>query len=786
MRDTFWLSCRCEGGLKLFFEYLPKHMCLLFMRGGTLRNFLNYMKKQYYAHTLEGKPPAKWQLLEDHLKNVSGMATEFARPFGGDKWACLAGLWHDLGKYADAFQQKLYVENGIESHLETNSGKVVHSEAGGHLTVLNKWKGAARIISWLIMGHHTGLTDFESDLVGAKALEPKMRDPERSEKIIKNATESIIDQIMPRQTIPLGADPSFFIRMLFSCLVDADFLDTEAFMDKDRKSSRNYDYPSFRSLLAAFDNHMNELCKGVTATPVNTIRAQVLEQCRQKAESNPTVFSLTVPTGGGKTLASLAFALRHAVKHKKQRIIYVIPYTSIIEQVAEVFRGISGFENAVIEHHSNLAETEENKETVRNRLASENWDAPLIVTTSVQFFESLYACRTSRCRKLHNIVNSVVIFDEAQCLPPEYLRPVVFAIRELFRHYKVTPLLCTATQPVLTKTDEFDFKFKEGFDSVTEIVDNAEELAEKLKRVELVLYGGSMETVTFSDLANAIQAEGQSVLCIVNRKEDARTLAHLLPEDRTLHLSTNMCAEHRSYTLKKIKACLGNGSDTIYVVSTSLVEAGVDIDFPVVYRALTGLDSIAQAAGRCNREGYLSEPGRTVVFVPVKQPGYAAQPASIASELLAGDDLSNLLSPDNYEQYFRQRFWQLGQDALDKKQIMQLLSGHMNYYYRSAAQQLKFVEDDWQESIVVPYGKALELLARLIDEPWHQRRILRELGRFSVSIPKYLFQALVSRDYLRETGYPELYMLDCTLYDDQYGFVTPDESIGADPEKFFA
>ncbi len=759
-------------------------LCLFLVGRGQLCHLFDYMKKQYYAHTLEGKAPEKWQLLEDHLKNVSDIATGFARPFGGDKWAYLAGLWHDLGKYSDAFQQKLYVENGIESHLETNSGKVVHSEAGGHLAVLNKWKGADRIISWLIMGHHTGLTDFESDLIGAKALEPKMRNPEQSEKIIKNAAESIINQIMPRQTIPHGADPSFFIRMLFSCLVDADFLDTEAFMDKNRKSNRNYDYPSLSSLLAAFDKHMDALCKGAKATAVNRIRAEVLEQCRKKAEGKPAVFSLTVPTGGGKTLASLAFALRHAVKHNKHRIIYVIPYTSIIEQTAEVFRGISGFENAVIEHHSNLAETDENKETVRNRLASENWDAPLIVTTSVQFFESLYACRTSRCRKLHNIVNSVVIFDEAQCLPPEYLRPVVFAIRELFRHYKVTPLLCTATQPVLTRTDEFDFKFKEGFDSVTEIIDNTEELAGKLKRVELVLNGGSLEPVTLSELAETIQAEGQSVLCIVNRKEDARTLAYLLPKNQTLHLSTNMCAEHRSYILKSIKKRLGYGNDIIYVISTSLVEAGVDIDFPVVYRALTGLDSIAQAAGRCNREGRLSGLGKTVVFVPEKQPGYVAQPASITKELLVGGDLSDVLSPENYGKYFRQRFWQLGQDALDKKQIMQLLSGHMNYYYRSAAQQFRLIEDDWQETVIVPYGKALELLAQLIEEPWHQRQILRKLGRFSVSIPKYLFQALVSRDYLRETGYPELYMLDYTLYDDQYGFVTPDDSVGIDPEKF--
>ena len=477
------------------------------------------MKTRYYAHSLEGQPLSKWQLLEDHLQNVAEIAAEFARPFGGDQWARLAGMWHDIGKYADAFQRKLYLENGIESHLENKPGKVVHSEAGGHLPTLKKWQGADRILSWLIMGHHAGLTDFETDLIGAKALEPKMRDSAKSEDILLNIPSFLTNQEIPQQKIPPGADPAFFIRMLFSCLVDADFLDTESFMDKERTTSRNFNYPSLSSMLVAFDNHMKFLCEKATTTPVNKVRAQVLDQCRQKAEENPSVFSLTVPTGGGKTLASLAFALRHAMKYKKNRIIYVIPYTSIIEQTADVFRKIAGFENGVIEHHSNIAETEESQGTVRNRLASENWDAPLIVTTSVQFFESLYACRTSRCRKLHNIVNSVIIFDEAQCLPPEYLRPAVFAIRELFQHYKVTPILCTATQPVLTQTDDFDFKFKEGFESVTEIMEDPRKLSEQLKRVNPVLYDNSLLPIELPDLAETIQAERMPVLCIVNRKK---------------------------------------------------------------------------------------------------------------------------------------------------------------------------------------------------------------------------------------------------------------------------
>lgn len=748
---------------------------------------------KHYAHSLQGQQPEKWQPLEEHLQNVARTAAEFAKPFGGDQWACLAGLWHDLGKYSDAFQAKLYAENGFETHLETRPGKVVHSETGGHLASLKGWKGADRVFSWLIMGHHAGLTDYESERIGSKALEPKMRDTSRSAMVLENVPDCILNQEQPSQKFPAGADPSLFIRMLFSCVVDADFLDTEAFMNRDKASLRRQVYPELSELLDHFDAFMDQLCAGAEQSSVNEIRAEVLAQCRVAADKEPAVYSLSVPTGGGKTLASLAFALRHAVKHKvrhgKSRIIYVIPYTSIIEQTAEVFRKIPGFENAVVEHHSNLAETDESSETVRNRLAAENWDASLIVTTSVQFFESLYACRTSRCRKLHNLVNSVVIFDEAQCLPPEYLRPSVHVIRELYRHYLVTPVLCTATQPALTRTEAFDFRFREGFDEVSEIVSNPVELAERLKRVEVVLHRDKLEPVHLPELAGAIQSEGKSVLCIVNRKDDARRLARLLPKDQTIHLSTNMCGEHRATALAGIRQRLSTNDSPFYVISTSLVEAGVDIDFPVVYRALAGIDSIAQAAGRCNREGELQVNGqkvlgRTVVFLPEEQPGYVRQPAGIARELFEAGNLGTLLSPATYDKYFRQRFWQLGRDALDEKQIMKLFSERMNYYFRTAAERFRLIEDDWQENVLVPYGEAVKLLGRLTSETWNQRAILRQMGRFSVGIPKFLFGELAARDYIRESGYPGLFMLDQVLYDDRYGFVPPDEAIAIDPGKF--
>jgi CRISPR-associated endonuclease/helicase Cas3 len=748
---------------------------------------------KYYAHSLEGQPPEKWQPLEDHLLNVAQMAGEFAQSFGGDQWAYLAGLWHDLGKYAEEFQEKLYRENGYETHLETIPGKVIHSEAGGHFATLKGWKGADRVLSWLIMGHHAGLTDYDSDEIGARALAPKMVNTSRTEALLKNVPESIKAQELPEQRVPAGSDPAFFIRMLFSCVVDADFLNTEAFMNYRKSRMRQQDYPGLNDLLNHFDVYMDNLCANATTSPINKIRADVLSQCRKAADKGSSVFALTVPTGGGKTLASLAFALRHVVKFKLKngpcRIIYVIPYTSIIEQTADVFRKIPGFENAIVEHHCNLVEPDENKETIRNRLAAENWDAPLIVTTSVQFFESLYACRTSRCRKLHNIVNSVVIFDEAQCLPPEYLRPAVHAVRELARHYQVTPVLCTATQPVLSRTESFDFKFREGFEEVTEIINSPEALAGKLQRVAVVLHKNSLMPSSLTEIESAMTAEKQDVLCIVNRKDDARALARILPPAQTVHLSTNMCAQHRADVLTTIRKRIKEDGDPFFVISTSLIEAGVDIDFPVVYRALSGLDSIAQAAGRCNREGKLEIAGRkvlgkAVVFVPEGQPGYIRQAAGITSELLQKNNLASLLSPANYERYFRQRFWQLGQDALDNKGIMKLFSGQMNYYFRTAAQRFRLIEDDWQQNVLVPYGDSVRLLGRLTSETWNQGSLLRQMGRFSVAIPKHLFTKLASREYIRESGYPGLYMLNKVLYDNNYGFIPPDEATAVDPELF--
>ncbi|NCC49921.1 MAG: CRISPR-associated helicase Cas3' [Spartobacteria bacterium] len=737
----------------------------------------------FYAHSLEGKAPSEWQTLEAHLNGVAKSSADFASPFGGNEWAFLAGLWHDLGKYSPAFQKKLYDANGIEAHIETTPGRVVHSDAGAHLATLKEWHNTDRLLAWLIMGHHAGLADYDSDKSGPAALQARMLDPQRSDPVLLNVPDAIRNHQRPAQAIPKDASPAFFIRMLFSCLVDADFLDTEAFMTPEKAKKREK-YPDLAVLAAKFDHFLENVTKNAQKTPVNVVRNEVLAQCRCAADLDPTVFSLTVPTGGGKTLSSMAFALRHAVKHAKSRIIYVIPYTSIIEQTVGVFRAIPGFENAVIEHHSNIALDDEDAETSRSRLAAENWDAPIIVTTAVQFFESLYACKTSRCRKLHNMVNSVVIFDEAQCLPPEFLRPCVFAIRELQRFYRVTPVLCTATQPVLNHADRFDFRFREGFEHVTEIVSDPSGLAERLKRTEIQLLDQKMAVSDQKTLLEALKSEKEAVLCIVNRKEDARTLARELPNEKTVHLSTNMCAEHRFRVFDDIKKRLNDSNEPFYVITTSLIEAGVDLDFPIVYRALAGLDSIAQAAGRCNREGKRPQKGKTVIFVPENQPQYVKSAADIAQEALSGE-LSAIFAPETIENYFKTRFWQLGEEKLDQFGILERLSGGFNYAYRSVAADFRLIRDDWTRPVIVPYGKALEIIDNLHEPPWNVRFLLRKLQRYTITIEKSLHDLMRQRDDIHPVhDFPNLFTLNPLFYNKKYGFIPPDEAGQTNPEDF--
>ena len=455
--------------------------------------------------------------LEDHLKGVAELAGKFASTFGNSDWAYLAGLWHDLGKYSKEFQRRIKLLSGYdpEAHLEGKPGRVDHSTAGA-LHAIDQFGMSGRILAYLISGHHTGLPDWHTGETGGAALKARLDDKSHLERALSQAIpQAILAQ--PKPTSPLiGKSDGFalWVRMLFSCLIDADRLDTEAFMDEG-KAAQRAGYPAVEALLQRFNVYMNENFAGATPTPVNRIRAEVLRQCREKANEPPGIFSMTVPTGGGKTLSSLAFALQHAVKHGKRRVIYVVPYTSIIEQTANIFRDI--FPNAVVEHHSNL---DLDKETVKSYLATENWDAPIIVTTNVQFFESLFAAKTGRCRKLHNIVNSVVVLDEAQLLPPEFLQPILSVMNLLVQNYGVTFVLSTATQPALNSRSGFGWTFK-GLDGVREIVGEPDVLYRDLERVVVKMPQDLHQTQSWDEITDRVQ-QHESVLAIVNSRADAR------------------------------------------------------------------------------------------------------------------------------------------------------------------------------------------------------------------------------------------------------------------------
>lgn len=716
---------------------------------------------KFYAHSLKGEPPERWHDLADHLQRVAELAANFAAEFSAGEWACLAGLWHDLGKYSAEFQQYLRAAN--DAHVEGSPGRVNHSTAGA-LQAMARFDKPGLILAYLVAGHHAGLPDWQSENSPQSSLQYRLAQTELLQKVASVVPQAIQNYPRPKDKAKSGTDLSraLWLRMLFSCLVDADFLDTEAFMDPGRSGLRE-GYPALAALSPLFDNYMTMKTGNVPDTPVNRIRAEVLNACREKAKEAPGLFTLTVPTGGGKTLSSFAFAIVHALAYQKRRIIYVIPYTSIIEQTAEQFRQIFG--DAVLEHHSNLDVSDQSRETARSRLACENWDAPLVVTTSVQFFESLFASRTSRCRKLHNIANSVVVLDEAQLLPPDFLKPVLAIIRELQLNYGVTFVLSTATQPALGPHKSMDFDFS-GLPGLREIVPPSLNLHERLHRTTVEVVDKLDVPLGWDKLAIRL-AEHESVLCIVNRRDDARTLWEKMPAS-TYHLSALMCGAHRSARIEEIKTSLKDGRPT-RVVSTQLVEAGVDFDFPVVYRALAGLDSVAQAAGRCNREGRLAT-GRVCVFQPesIIPVGHLRQAAEIGRQLLTNED-ADLLAPGRFEQFFKTLYWIKG-DGLDKQGIMALLANdsELRISFRTAAEKFRLIDDAASASVVVRYGegtKLIELLRRQDPERW----LLRRLQRFVVNLPRFIHGRLAAEGAIEEIRPGIFIQAQGNLYDEQLG-----------------
>lgn len=659
---------------------------------------------KYIAHIDDNRE----QLLKDHLQGTARLAEKFAEKFGNADWGFFCGMLHDIGKYSDEFQKKIQGDINL---------KVDHSTAGAQ--VCKQLEGYYQFVSYCIAGHHSGLPDYGRK--GATStlcdrLEKKVCDYSRykmeiSIPSIQSDPFDINNAINPDYSM------SVFIRMLYSCLVDADFLDTEGFM-RQNQDERDPGQ-KMEILLEQGKKYVAKWLDNMQYDSINGRRTEILKSCMVKGKSPKGLFQLTVPTGGGKTVASMMFALQHAVSNKMDRIIYVIPYTSIIEQNAQVFREILGNEN-VLENHSNV-EYDGTEEFKTLQLAAENWDKPVVVTTNVQFFESFYANKSSKCRKLHNIANSVIIFDEAQMLPTNYLKPCIAAMDELLQKYGVSIVLCTATQPALSTF--FSKKY-----APTELCPRRESQFRFFERVTYQTLG----SVTEEDMINRLQEEKQA-LCIVNTRKIAQRLYGRIQGDGVFHLSTSMYPAHRRRTLQKIRERIADEKRCI-VISTSLVEAGVDLDFMSVYRELAGVDSIIQAAGRCNRNGTRDKKNSFVyIFEWEKKervPGQRQQ-IDIAKCMLAeGKDITTL---ESIKEYF-QRLYHIKGESLDVKKILQQFEDH-EYNFCTAARDFRLIEES---TIMIFVGKesAAKQLLQEIQQRGLTKGLMRKAGQYCVSIYK--------------------------------------------------
>ena len=606
-------------------------------------------------------------------------------------------------------------------------------------------------MAYCIAGHHGGLPNWSDS--PASALESRLREDHPTVQVPVITPNFPDSWPFPSDMERFGFQLQFFVRMLFSCLVDADYLDTEQSLD-EKKSRWRSSYPSLEELHSKFWSKFNALRNAADNTLVNQQREIVLKDCLIAANKDPGLFSLTVPTGGGKTLASMAFALNHAEMHDKRRIIYVIPFTSIIEQNAEVFRNMLG-DDAVLEHHCNYIPADSDWKT---RLASENWDAPIVVTTNVQFFNSFYANKPSKCRKLHNVADSIVIFDEVQAIPVEKLKPCLEVIKELSLNYGVTSILCTATQPAI----EFSDRFQSGLKDVREIVQDVSELFSSLKRTEEIFIGELSE----HDVAIRL-SKCEQVLCIVNTRQQALDVFEALPEsDSKIHLSALMYPAHRTKQLNKVRKLLKNKLPC-RVVSTQLIEAGVDIDFPRVFRAVSGIDSIAQAAGRCNRNGLSKTPCKVFVyeFPEDSSCSFFRQAAQSAAKLF--DRFSGkLTTPECVREYFADFFWK-NEQRMDADGIVE----RCNYSQSGNIQFRDIAEFRMIKSATIPIIIALDdsavKLIRSLEFAVHKGGILRKLQRYTVQIYPYQFDEI--REWI-ESPEPGVWVLRADeLYSEKTG-----------------
>lgn len=699
------------------------------------------------------------QEVKEHLLGTAKKAKEFASEFNCGDTAFLCGLFHDIGKYSDAFQKR------IRNPLPSN--RVDHSTAGA-VEMQKLGRNYFYIaLGMVVAGHHSGLLDGGNSTVPEDGTyfgrhKKTIEDYSRWEKELQSEISNICPVTFPTFCEESRFSMSFFIRMIFSCLVDADYLDTEAFMNKGRVKRGGYDSPE--TLLHRFEEYVSSwLEMEVTGTGANAElcrqRNRILRECMEKGkEYSRGLYTLTVPTGGGKTTASMGFALKHACENGLKRIIYVIPYTSVIDQNAAVFEHIFGQKN-VLEHHSgvlyDVSEEEKEERNYRMALATENWDAPIIVTTAVQFFESLYGNRSAKCRKLHNIANSVIIFDEAQTLPAPYLEPCVAAMAQLAKNYNSTVVLCTATQPAL----EEQFRTYLPEHNIREICSDTKKLFVFFKRNVIKDIG----SLFVEQLEDQIHSQEQ-VLCIVNRRKTAQELYRNLEEDGVFCLTTLLCPADRKAKFVEIRERLHAGK-RCRVIATSLLEAGVDLDFPQVYRQEAGLDSLIQAAGRCNREGKRPTEEQMVYSFRLEGEESKFATQNIAALKETWRRYKVIDEPEAISFYFQYFRTLLGKENLDQKEIMRAWEkgiGGSIFPFATISQKFHLIED-MTRTVYIPLEEASDLLKQ-VETGVADRNTYRKLGQYSVNVFENHFGELWKAGCLEEVSKEVFVLRDLNQY----------------------
>ncbi len=706
------------------------------------------MEKLQISHLYQDNESGQWiiQTNEEHQQEVANITSFFTGQFGLPSWGYTLGMLHDKGKERMAFQQYIRKVNHLFTNDKNHYSDHHHAYVGGVLAKDFMGEDVLNLLTNQIISHHTGLHDYSDveNILDEKQLPKEIN----REDIILNIS-LLRKEFLESPFIKYKIAPKHFhhlSRMLFSCLVDADRLDTERFMDIKSWKKRGCT-PTIIDLLPKLEGYLQQLQLNAPDTEVNRTRKKVQEQCCKTSSGEKGFYSLTVPTGGGKTLSSLLWAMKHAVNHSMSRIIIAIPYTSIIVQTAGRLKEIFGEEN-VLEHHSNFNPDDIKNEEVREKakLATENWDYPIIVTTNVQLFESMFSNKPSDCRKLHNIVNSVIILDEVQTLPTDFLQPIVDAMKAYQELFGVSMLFTTASQPVLQgriKGTNPKANF-DAIDHIEEIIPSDFALHDILRRVKLEIDNTGK---TYDEVAAKV-AIYNKVLCIVNTRKDAKELCDRLPDEGIkLHLSRMMCPAHIYETIQKIKLLLKDESQPIIrVIATQLVEAGVDIDFPVVFRQETGLDSVLQAAGRCNREGR-NTLGSTFVFslAAEKRIPFGAMAKANDARLNLPTD-SDWFAPSTMSEYFRQLYCR--ENTFDDKDIKQYLYKPKELCFETASKEFRLIDDDCT-NVIVNWGHSMELVEQL-KELGCTYPLMKQLAKFTVSVHRSDFTKLVNYGAIEE------------------------------------